>query len=107
MDHGEAEMAERPVPTGEKPKVEPEIIPPGAADERWGGAPRRSSSGNYRVHVTRIGPFGFFLIALAVAVFVVLLLLLVLGAFLLWIPIAGLLLAAAVISGLWRGRRVR
>jgi hypothetical protein len=100
-------MAERPVPTGDKPRTEPEIIPPGATDARWNGAPRWSSAGTYRVHVTRIGPFGFFLIALAIAALAVLLLILVLGAFLLWIPIAGLLLAIAVISGLWRGRRAR
>ena len=100
-------MAERPVPTGEKPKLEPEIIPPGEADARWDGAARWSSTGTYRVHVTRIGPLGFLLIALAVAVLAVLVLILVLGAFLIWIPIAGLLLAAAVISGLWRGRRWR
>jgi len=98
-------MAERPVPTGEKPKVEPEIIPPGAADARRDGAFRWSSGATHRVYVTRIGPFGFFLIALAVAALALLVMILIVGAFLLWIPVAGLLLALAVISGRWRGRR--
>jgi hypothetical protein len=101
-------MDQRPVPAGEKPRVEPEIIPPGEADARRDGAPRWSASGaTHRVYVARIGPLGFFLIALALAAFATLVAVLMLGAFLLWIPIAGLLLAFAVVSGLWRGRRAR
>jgi hypothetical protein len=100
-------MEQRPIPAGEKPRVEPEIIPPGDAAARWGGSPDWSSGATHRVYVAKIGPFGFFLIALAVAALAVLVLVLILGAFLLWIPIAGLLLAAAVLSGLLRGRRLR
>jgi hypothetical protein len=100
-------MDERPVPQGEKPRIEPEIIPPGQAEARWDGSPRWSSGATHRVYVTRIGPFGFFLIAAAVVAFAILVLLVMVGAFLLWIPIAGLLLAVAVVSGLLRGSRAR
>jgi hypothetical protein len=99
-------MDQRPVPAGEKPRVEPEIIPPGVADARRDGS-RWSTDATHRIYVAKIGPLGFFLIALAVAALAVLMLVLIVGAFLLWIPIAGLLLAAAVLSGLLRGRHVR
>jgi hypothetical protein len=98
-------MDKQPVPLGDKPRVEPEIIPPGAADARWDDGRVRWSSGTQRVYVARIGPFGFFLIALAVAALAVLVLVLIVGAFLLWIPVAAVLLAIAVLSSLWRGRR--
>jgi len=97
-------MDRQPVPLGDKPRVEPEIIPPGETDTGWDGAPRWSASGSHRVYVARIGPIGFLLIALAVAALAVVVLVLIVGAFLLWIPVAGVLLAVAVLSGLLRGR---
>jgi hypothetical protein len=100
-------MNQRPIPSGEKPKAEPEILPPGETDLRWDGASGWSAHGAQRVYVARIGPFGIVLIAIAVAAIALVILVLVLGAFLLWIPVAGLLLAIAVISGMWRGRRLR
>ncbi len=97
-------MNQRPVPGGEKPRHEPEIIPPGAAGARWDPSPRWSSArGTQRIYVAKIGPFGFLLMALAVAALAALVVVLIVGAFLIWIPIAGLLLAAAVMSGLLRG----
>jgi hypothetical protein len=100
-------MDQRPVPRGEKPRIEPEIILPGEAETRWDGAAGWSSAGTQRIYVAKIGPLGFFLIALVVAAVAVLALVLALGAVLLWIPVAGLLLAIAVISGMWRSRRLR
>ena len=56
-----------------------------------------------RIYVARIGPFGFAMAALAVAIIAALAFLLVLGAFMVLIPVAGLVLAGAVIFSLFRG----
>jgi hypothetical protein len=97
-------MDNRPIPGSNRPRVEPEIIPPGdprsrAADARtW-----RSSEGTQRVYVARVGPFGFAMVALAAALIAALVFLFVLGAFVIVIPLAGLLLAAAIVSSMLRG----
>ena len=86
----------------EQPRVEPEIIPPG--DPRASGARTwRSSDGTQRIYVARVGPFGFAMVALAAALIAALVFLFVLGAFVIVIPLAGLLLAAAIVSSMLRG----
>jgi hypothetical protein len=95
-------MDQRPVRGPEQPRVEPEIIPPGDTDAR----PRWASfngRGTHRVYVARIGPFGFAMLVLAIAALVAFVLLFLLGAFVILIPLAGLLLAAAVITSFLRG----
>jgi hypothetical protein len=91
-------------PVPERPRSEPEIIPPGEADarSRWGTA-RMWTSGSQRVYVARVGPFGFAMAALAVAIIAAIIFLLLLGAFVIVIPLAGLLLAAAVFGSMLRG----
>jgi hypothetical protein len=93
-------MEQRP----DKPRSEPEIIPPGEADarSRWVDG-RAWSSGTQRIYVARVGSFGFAMVALAIAIIAALVFLLVLGAFVILIPLAGLLLAAAVIASVLRG----
>jgi hypothetical protein len=95
-------MERRPVPAADEPRAEPEIIPPGEAgphpNDRW------SQGGTHRIYVTRVGPFGLFAIALAALAVLLLVVLLIVGAFLLWLPVAAVLVAIAVVSGLWRGR---
>ena len=91
----------------EQPRSEPEIIPPErAVDDDMGRAARlwsfRDGGEYHRIYVARIGPFGIFLIALAAAALSILILLFVVGAFLIWIPIVGLLVAAAILSSLLR-----
>ncbi len=49
-----------------------------------------------------VGPFGFAMVALAIAALAMLLFLLVLGAFVILIPLAGLLLAVIIAVGLFR-----
>jgi hypothetical protein len=98
-------MAKQPTPP-EQPRAEPEIIPPDRAGARapWRGEPAwTATDGVHRVYVTRIGPFGFVLLVLVVAILVAVAFLILLGAFLVVIPLAGLLLVAAVIAGLMRG----
>ncbi|MGZ3283882.1 MAG: hypothetical protein ACXU9A_14595 [Xanthobacteraceae bacterium] len=94
---------ERPVPDANRPRVEPEIIPPGRAGPR----PQRGASfdgrDTQRIYVAQVGPFGFAMVALVVALVLALVFLLLLGAFVVFIPLAGALLAAAVLLSLFRG----
>jgi hypothetical protein len=90
----------------ERPRVEPEIIPP---DRRQGsGWPRPpygfETHGTHRIYVSRIGPFGFALIMLVVGLLAALLLLILIGAALLWIPIVAAIVVVAALSGLFRRR---
>jgi hypothetical protein len=89
----------------ERPRAEPEIIPPDARRD-----PRASFDGRttQRVYVARVGPFGFAMAALVVAMFVALVLLLVLGAFVVMLPVFVALLAIALVYSIFRrtfGRR--
>ena len=94
---------ERPVPDANRPRIEPEIIPPGRAGPR----PQRGASfdgrDTQRIYVAQVGPFGFAMVALVVALVLGLVFLLLLGAFVVFIPLAGALLAAAVLLSLFRG----
>jgi hypothetical protein len=92
-------MNERPVSGTDQPRGEPEIIPPGDVRSRRAGS---SFDGTQRVYVARVGPFGFVIVALAIAALAMLLFLLVLGAFVILIPLAGLLLAVIIAVGLFR-----
>jgi hypothetical protein len=84
----------------ERPRSEPEIIPPGQS-----GGPRRGYTPDYgaqRIYITRMGPFGFALLMLVIGLFAAVLLLILIGAAFIWIPVAAVLVIAAAISGLWR-----
>jgi hypothetical protein len=93
-------MDQRPT-RSEQPRSEPEIIPPGDgnARARWDGR------GTHRVYVARVSPFGFVLLGFVIATLVGLVLLFLVGAFVLLIPLAGLLLAVAVVASFLRGFR--
>jgi hypothetical protein len=86
----------------ERPRVEPEIIPPGQAGRRYGWQqspwpadmyPR--SGGTQRIFVARMGPFGIALVILAVAAILAVVLIAILGAMLLWIPVVAVLVIVA------------
>jgi hypothetical protein len=99
----------------ERPRVEPEIIPP---DRSRGAGPRRpgdrgmawppppygytQSRGAHRIFVRRIGPLGFALLLLMIGLFGGVLLLIMIGAALLWIPLLAVVVIAAAISGVFR-----
>jgi hypothetical protein len=100
-------MDERRMPVGEKTRAEPEIIPPDRGDRqsRSGAAGIRvflDGNGVRHVYVARLGPLGMVVLALIVSVLLAITLVLLLGVFLIWIPLVGLLVAAAIISGLLR-----
>jgi hypothetical protein len=96
----------RPVPPSEQPKVEPEIIPPGAPGDRqariWLSADDRRT---HFVHIETRGPFAIALALLMLGVVFVALLALLLGVVLLWIPLAFGFAVAVILSWLFRGPR--
>jgi hypothetical protein len=100
-------MNERRLPAGEKPRAEAEIIPPDRGDRqsRAGVADVRvllGGGGVRHIYVARLGPLGMIVVALMIGILFAITLVLVLGAFLIWIPLVGLLVAAAIISSLSR-----
>jgi hypothetical protein len=95
---------DRSTPRGERPRSEPEIFPPGAPVRPSQTDPFGQSEFVQRIHITRLGPFGFFMLALAIGLVAVVLLILLVGAVLFWIPVVGLIVAAAILSGALRSR---
>jgi hypothetical protein len=92
--------------TPERPRSEPEILPPERSDTgpmhdaRW---ERAGTEGVYRVRVVKLGPVGATLLAVGIGVASAVLLVLVFSTLLILIPIVGLLIAAGIIAGLLRG----
>jgi hypothetical protein len=90
----------------ELPRVEPEIIPPDRAGPERGADWRRAAwrpygpnqtAGMHRVYVARIGPFGFAVLALALAILAAVFLLIFAGVILLWLPVVALLIVVGAI----------
>jgi hypothetical protein len=94
-------MDQQPVRRADRPRIEPEIIPPGESPRR--GDRNFDQRSTHRVYVARLGPVGFFILALTAALIGALVLLLVLGAFVVLLPVAGLLLAVALVTSMLRG----
>lgn len=91
-------MTEKPpAPRAERPRAEPEIIPPGAPlrSGRFDGFD--GSPFNQRIFVAKVGPFGIVLVALAIVAIITILLVVLLGALLFWIPIIGVIVAAVIL----------
>jgi hypothetical protein len=97
----------------EQPRSEPEIIPPG---EREDFAPSsrvwiriNGERGGYRAYIARPGPFSIILALLVIGLVAAVVLVFLLGVVLIWIPVAIVLIAAAVLSGsirrFWQGWR--
>jgi hypothetical protein len=91
----------------ERPRREPEIIPPGNdwpnRDSRW--PPNygfNEGRGTHRVYVSRIGPLGFVLLLLMLALFGGIFLLALIGAALIWFPVLLVFAVLAAIAGLIR-----
>jgi hypothetical protein len=98
----------------ERPRVEPEIIPPDRNPRRsdwrqqaWRRQTRQpffstAADETHRISVARLGPFGIALLMLILGVVVAVILLAVVGAFLIWIPVVVLLVAVGAILRLLR-----
>jgi hypothetical protein len=92
---------------GEKPRAEPEIIPPGRDHQRPG--PRASQRGifvnthaTHRIYVARLGPFGVLWLAVIFAIVSGVVLFVLLGTFLIVIALVGLLIAVGICANLFR-----
>jgi hypothetical protein len=92
-------------PPADRPRSEPEIIPPGATHDPLGTRIFIDETTSQRIFVGKIGPLGFIAIALTLGVMFAIILVFLLGAFLLWIPIVGLLVAVGLIAAVVRNLR--
>jgi hypothetical protein len=95
----------------ERPRAEPEIIPPGRNSDRAGNPPWQATwqtgwgqNGNpdgmwrtQRVFVMRPGPLGFAVLMLALGLIAAAIVLTLIGAFLIWIPVVALFVAGAAV----------
>lgn len=87
----------------ERPRVEPEIIPPERTQSGYDWrqpASRRytdEAGGTHRLYVASIGPLGFTLLMLVVGILAVVFLFVLLGAVLIWLPAVLLLLAVGAV----------
>jgi hypothetical protein len=95
----------------ERPRAEPEILPPDrggrtTSGQGWPPPPygyTQDSSGTHRIFVTRIGPLGFGLFMLVAGLFAAVLLLLLIGTALIWLPfVAAVVIVGAVVGALRR-----
>jgi hypothetical protein len=85
----------------ERPRVEPEIIPPDRVQQQsaWRSTwqPAWGARGTQRIYVTRIGPFGVALWLLAFALIAAVILFIIVGAVLLWIPVVAFVVIVAAV----------
>jgi hypothetical protein len=92
----------------ERPRVEPEIIPPDRSNQSdWRYSPWRAGGyggtrATQRVYITRLGPFGIALLLLAIAAVVAIILIAALGAVLIWIPIVAVVVVIGALLRLLR-----
>lgn len=101
-------MLNRRFPQDSEHSSEPEILPPGRTDLRemesqLRGQVNTETKSFQRIYVKRIGPLGLLPLFLMTGFFAAVMLVFFLGAFLLLLPVAGIVFAAALFSGLLRG----
>jgi hypothetical protein len=86
----------------ERPRVEPEILPPDRGGRNGWPPYGERAHGTHRIYVRRIGPLGFALLMLVVGLLAGVMLLVLIGAALIWIPVVAVLVIIAAVSGLLR-----
>jgi hypothetical protein len=92
---------------GEKPRSEPEIIPPDREGQRTEHGTSRARvftemHGTERVYIATPGPLGVILTILMTAILFMVMLALLLGALLFWLPLIIFFIAGAIITGFLR-----
>ncbi len=95
---------ERSSPRSERPRSEPEIIPPGAPLRRPRDDPFNDTFFTQRIHVAPLGPLGLIGLVVTIGIIAVVLLALILGAVLFWLPIVALIVAAMIVGSRLRSR---
>jgi hypothetical protein len=96
-------------PQPQRPRVEPEIIPPDRSYRRDEGGAARIwvSRGRHRIHIARPGPFAFILAALMLGGIAAMVFALVVGAFLIALPVAAFLAVSLLLARVFRGQASR
>jgi len=90
----------------ERPRSEPEIIPPNDSRGRSrNGRVWTSFNGAQRIYVARIGPFAMALAMISVGLLAALGFLILVGALAILVPLGGVILAALIIAAVLRGPR--
>ena len=97
-------MSKSPKPPGEDPRSEPEVIPPGQAEQ---GTPRmRVFADTQRIYIGKPWPLGLILLTSIIGGIIGLLsaamLVLLFGVFLFWLPLVVLFITSAIVAGLLR-----
>ena len=89
----------------ERPRTEPEILPPGQDEPRQPARGARIFVSARGVHIAlaRPGPLAMIVAVLLGGVAALAALILLFGAILLWLPLFGVLAGAVILTGLWRG----
>jgi hypothetical protein len=99
-------MDHRQTPDPEKPRAEPEIIPPDHTHRRSPGGDTRiwvSRGGYYRVFIATPGPLTVILAFLMLGGVALGLLAALLGAFIIALPVIGVLVVSLALASLLRG----
>src|SRR5438045_2496199 len=99
-------MEYRRPPEPERSRAEPEIIPPSHSHRRSGNAAPRiwvSRSGFHRVYIVKPNPLAIVLAVLVLGGVALGLLAAIVGAFLLLLPVIGVLVVSFALAGLFRG----
>jgi hypothetical protein len=97
-------MAREPIIPTERPRAEPEILPPEPRGSAWGRdrEPFFNTRHGQRIFVARVGQWGLLGLALGALLLAAIVVLLLIGAVLVWVPILAVLVLAAAI---WRRLR--
>lgn len=92
------EANQRPMPKGDKPRPEPEIIPPGEATRDFHRTRVFVDVHDAdRIYATKLGPFGFVLVVLITALLLAVLIALLLATLLIWLPLLVLFVAGTIV----------
>ena len=83
------------MPQSDKPRSEPEIIPP---DHTGHDTHRAQTFGTERIYVAKPGPLGFILVVLITGVLTAVLLALLLATLLIWLPLVVFFVAGVIIG---------
>jgi hypothetical protein len=86
----------------ERPRAEPEIIPPSRGRYPSGSPYIFTQGGTHRIYIRRVGPVGIALVMLFAALIVAAIFITVIGAVLVWIPIVALAVIIAAFYRLFR-----
>jgi len=103
-------MARKSVTPYERPRAEPEIIPPGHPDASRDGVDAPSGGifgARYggRIYVTKVGPWGLIMLAALALLVAAAVVIFLIGALLIWVPIVAVLVFAGYLFGRLRQAR--